>query len=129
MFFLELFEKRIDSVLYRTYFVLNLKQAKHLILHKHVRINNQLVRNSFLLLRKGDLITFSKSSHSILRKNLLTSLKFEFLPKNLEVNYNTLQISCLDKFKNFLYLNNFNYLDDYKLDYSVNSLFRFLKNY
>lgn len=128
LFFFELFESRVDSLLYRTYFVLNFKQVKFLILHKHIRVNDKIINNSFFLIKKGDLITFSEQCHSILKKNLLNSLKFEFIPKNLEINFKTFQILYLNKFKNFLYLNNFNFLDSYNMEYSLNSLFRFLKN-
>lgn len=125
--FFELFESRIDSILYRTYFVLNFKQVKFLILHKHIEVNNKIINNSFFLIKKGDFITFSKKCHHILKENLLNSLKFEFIPKNLEINFKTFQIFYLNNFKNFLHLNNFNFLDYYNLDYSLNSLFRFLK--
>ena len=125
--FFELFESRIDSILYRTYFVLNFKQVKQLILHKHIKVNNKIINNTFFLIKNGDLITFSGQCSSLLKKNLLKSLKFEFLPKNLEINLKIFQIISVNKFKNFLYLNNFNLLDFYNLNYSVNSLFRFLR--
>ena len=128
LFFLEFFEKRIDSILYRTYFALNFKQIKSFILHKHVKVNNKTIYNSFFMIKYGDSISFSKSCHEILKKNILLSLKFEFLPKTLEINFKTFQIFKLFKAKNFLYLNNLNYLDTFNLNYSLNSLFRFLKN-
>lgn len=127
MFFLELFENRIDSILYRTYFVLNLKQVKHLILHKHIKVNSKTIKNSFFILKNGDCITFSKSCYSMLKYNVTNSLKFEFLPKNLEINLKIFSIIIINRFKNFLYLNNFNYSDFYNLKYSLNELFRFLK--
>lgn len=127
-FFLRAFESRIDSILYRTYFALNYKQAKQLVSHKHVRINNLLILNIFSVIKQGDIITFSKNCHTILQKNILHNLKFEFLPKNLEINFKTFQIICIASLKSLLYLNNnFNSLDSFKLDYSINSIFRFFK--
>jgi len=128
LFFLSFFEKRIDSVLYRTYFALNLKQVKFFILHKHVKINKKTINNSFILLQPGDCISFSQNCSQILKKNIFHNLKFEFLPKSFEINFKTFEIFYLNKFKNFLYLNNLNNLDTFNLDYSLNSLFRFLKN-
>ena len=96
--------------------------------HKHVRINNLLILNIFSVIKQGDIITFSKNCHTILQKNILHNLKFEFLPKNLEINFKTFQIICIASLKSLLYLNNnFNSLDSYKLDYSINSIFRFFK--
>jgi len=65
LFFLSFFEKRIDSVLYRTYFVFNLKQVKFFIVHKHVKINKKTINNSFILLQPGDCILFSQNCSQI----------------------------------------------------------------
>nr|QYC61854.1 ribosomal protein S4 [Actinocyclus sp. mgcode 4] len=127
LFFFELFESRIDSILYRTYFVLNFKQVKFLICNKNIKVNNNIIKNSFFIIKKGDLITFSERCLNVLKKNVLNNLKFEFIPKNLEINYKTFQILYLNNFNNFLYLNNFNLLDYYNMNYSLNSLLRFLK--
>lgn len=127
-FFLRMFENRIDSVLYRTYFALNFKQAKQFVYHKHVYINQLLIQNKFSVLKQGDIITFSKNCHTILQKNLVSNLKFEFLPKNLEINFKTFQIICITSLNSLLHINNnFNSLDSFKLDYSINSIFRFFK--
>lgn len=127
LFFLELFEKRVDSILYRTYFTLNLKQVKFLVSHKNIKVNNNIIKNSFFILKKGDCITFSKKCYLILKNNLLQSFKFEFVQKNIEINFKIFHIIFLDRFKNFFYLNNLNYSDFYNLNYSLNELFRFIK--
>merc|ERR1711862_203898 len=112
---LKMFENRIDSILYRTFFVLNFKQAKQLVF-------------PFFVVTQGDVITFSKNCHAILNKNILNSLKFEFIPSNIEINFKTFQIICITPLNNFIPINkNFNLLDSFKLDYSINSIYRFLK--
>lgn len=126
--FLKMFENRIDSILYRTFFVLNFKQAKQLVFQKYVRINNLQIVNPFFVVTQGDVITFSKNCHAILNKNILNSLKFEFIPSNIEINFKTFQIICITPLNNFIPINkNFNLLDSFKLDYSINSIFRFFK--
>jgi len=126
--FLKMFENRLDSILYRTFFVLNFKQAKHLLLQKHVRVNNLCIVNLFSVVAPGDVITFSKNCHIFLNKNILNSLKFEFIPDNVEINFKTFQIICINPLQNLISINkNFNLLDSFKLEYSINSIFRFLK--
>ena len=127
--FIEMFENRLDTILYRTYFVLNFKQARQLILHNHILVNSKRTKNFFRFIKVGDFISVSAQCHTLIRKNITESLKFEFLPTNLEINYRTFQICCVARLKNVMHLNNFNLLDDYKLEYSINAVTRFFKTY
>lgn len=127
VFYAIMLESRLITVLYRTFFVLNFKQAKQIILNNAVLINGKVAKNSFRLIKTGDLISFKKSCYTILETNIKKNFKFEFLPANLEISYRTFQILCIAPLQNVLYLNNFNLLDLFKLEYSFNCLFRFLK--
>jgi len=97
--FCSLLEKRLDIILYRLGFVVTICEARHLISHKKVRINN-LPNTSFSrLLMKGDLVSFSPSVKLDIKKRLneeITSRYFYFNTfENLEVNVKTLKIIVL----------------------------------
>merc|ERR1712048_1135200 len=61
-------EQRVDSVLYRCYFILNYKEADYLVKKNAIKINN-----------------------------IYKSLKFEFLPKNFQINFKILKLIYLTK--------------------------------
>lgn len=68
--FLELFESRLDSVLYRSKFTNSIKEAKQLIAHKHIKINNRIEKNRSHILKQGDLIQVDIHASKIIKKNL-----------------------------------------------------------
>ena len=48
--FIELFEQRLDVIIYRSHFVASITEARQLILHKNVKVNNKIVtKNSYIL--------------------------------------------------------------------------------
>jgi ribosomal protein S4 len=59
--FIEKLETRLDTALYRTYFSYSFNNARQLISHKKVYVNNKIVQHNSYLLKKGDLITFDKN--------------------------------------------------------------------
>ena len=59
--FIEKLETRLDTALYRTYFSHSFNNARQLISHKKVYVNNKIVQHNSYLLKKGDLITFDKN--------------------------------------------------------------------
>lgn len=59
--FIEKLETRLDIALYRTYFSYSFHNARQLISHKKVYVNNKIVQHNSYLLKKGDLITFDKN--------------------------------------------------------------------
>lgn len=58
--FIEKLESRLDTSLCRTYFSYSFNNARQLISHKKVYVNNKIVQHNSYLLKKGDLITFGK---------------------------------------------------------------------
>jgi ribosomal protein S4 len=97
--FCSVLERRLDVILCRLGFVSSLFEAKHLISHKKVKVNNLVNACFSRLLKKGDIISFEPSieprikkqiqRQSIIRPFFLTTFN------NLEVNYKTLKIILL----------------------------------
>jgi ribosomal protein S4 len=71
--FIEKLETRLDTALYRTYFSDSFNQARQLILHKKVYVNNRIVQYNSYLLKKGDLITFNENIFHIVISNIVKS--------------------------------------------------------
>jgi len=96
VFFSNFLEKRLDVILVRSNFVLSLRNARQLISHNHVLVNNKVVSENSLLLKKGDLITFSKKSHKLIRYYLIISELWPLPPTYLQISYKLFQIQILD---------------------------------
>ena len=95
----QLFESRLDTVLYRSGFCLSIKEARKFVLHKHVLVNKRFVTTGSYILKPNDLIEISDKikSRNLVKKKLI---RFNFWPipaKHLLVNYKTLQILFLYK--------------------------------
>jgi len=104
--FLELLERRLDTLLYRSHFVLSVRTARQLISHKHVFINNKIITKKSYLLKKGDIISFSKKSHKLIGYFLGNSEIWPLPPKYLQINYTTFQIIIVENILlNNLFLN------------------------
>jgi len=95
-FFSGFLEKRLDVILVRSNFVLSVRNARQLISHKHVLINQKIVTDSSFLLDKGDIITFSKKSHKLVRYYLTLSNLWPLPPTYLQISYKLFQIQILD---------------------------------
>lgn len=115
LFFKDLLEKRLDSILVRSHFALSTMSARQYISHGHVFLNNKRVTNSSTLVRKGDVITFSSQSHRLIKYCLLNSELWPLPPKNLQISYKIFQIVVVedpkmynnaDSFSMWLNLNN-----------------------
>lgn len=120
-FFLNFLEARLDIILVRSHFVLSVRNARQLISHKHVLVNGKIVSDNSFLVNKGDLITFSKKSHKIVRYFIILSDIWPLPPKYLQINYKLFQIQILDNVilsdtlsQNLLWLNLNNVLSYYK---------------
>jgi ribosomal protein S4 len=97
--FCSLLERRLDILLYRLGFVTTLFEAKHLISHKKIKINNQENASFSRLLKKGDIISFIPSVKPLIKQRLAKQLNardFYFNTfYNVEVNIKTLKIVIL----------------------------------
>lgn len=91
---LQFFESRLDIVLYRAKFSLSVKGAGQLILHGHVSVNGNIVRNKSFILKTNDLveIALNPKSRNLIQNNLDRSNFWPIPPKHLLINYKTLQI-------------------------------------
>lgn len=103
--FLEILEKRIDLILYRSHFVLSIRAARQLIIHNKININKKITNCSSFLLKTGDLLELTSTNlHQLILKNIKKNNFWPIPPKYLEINYKTLQILLTDniKFTNLL---------------------------
>ena len=94
--FIENLETRLDTVLYRTHFCYSLANARQLILHKKILVNNKIVQSNSCMLKKGDLITFDKTAIKSINLNIFKIKNLSIPPKHLYVNYKTFQILTID---------------------------------
>ena len=99
LFFIELLESRLDSIILRSHFVLSVRNARQLISHGHVLVNGKVVKKKSFLLKKGDTITFSPQVYSLLIFNVANSELWPIPPKYLEINYKIFHIILTDDIK------------------------------
>jgi len=92
LLFLERFENRLDTVLYKSKFGSSLRNARQLILHGKVFVNNNLTRIPSYSVKQGDLISIDPKYYFLIEKNLKTARIWTIPPKYLTINYKTLEI-------------------------------------
>jgi len=85
-------ENRLDSILYRSHFSSSLRTARQLISHGHILVNKSRVKNSSYKVQLGDYIEVSPKIHFLIKFNIGNSSLWPLPPKNLCINYKTLQI-------------------------------------
>lgn len=66
-------ETRLDTALYRTYFSYSFRNARQLISHQKVYVNNKIVQSNSYNLKKGDIISFDVSAFDFVTSNILNS--------------------------------------------------------
>ena len=88
------FEKRLDSVVYKAKFSCSIKQARQIIAHGHVKINNKISKNYNYETQHGDKIKISSKikSRQLVQENLLKSNFWPIPPLFLQINYSTLTL-------------------------------------
>lgn len=118
--FISLLERRLDVILVRSHFALSIRNARQLIAHKHVLVNGVITSDSSFLVSKGDLLTFSKKSHKIIRYFIIISEIWPLPPTYLQIDYSLFQIQMVDHAilvdslnQNLLWLNLNNVLNSY----------------
>ena len=97
--FIEKLETRLDTALYRTYFSYSFNNARQLISHKKVYVNNKIVQHNSYLLKKGDLITFDKNISKFVGLNAVNTKIWALPPKHFLINYRTFQILVIEDIK------------------------------
>lgn len=67
---IELFESRLDSVLFRSYFSSSFRNSGQIISHGCIKVNNKTITNKSYLLKSGDLISINPRYYNVIQKNL-----------------------------------------------------------
>lgn len=106
--FINLLESRIDIVLLRSYFAINIRSARQLISHGKVKVNGKIVKNNSLILKCGDKVTIKHTAHSLLEYRLANNVMWVLPPKYLQINYKIFQILVLFDSININLANSFN---------------------
>jgi len=60
--FLQLLERRLDNVVYRTNLATSRAQARQLVTHRHFRVNGRIVNVPSYLVKPGDIVTLGDRS-------------------------------------------------------------------
>lgn len=92
LLFLELFEHRLDNVLYRSKFSISLRTARQLIVHGKVLVNKTPVKTPSYILKTGDLINIDLKFSTLIEKNIKNTQIWPIPPKHLTINYKTMEI-------------------------------------
>jgi ribosomal protein S4 len=98
----------LDTILHQAKFSLSIRNARQLILHGKVLINNKPVKIKSYLVKPGDLITVNPKYSRLIEANIQQSDIWPIPPKHLTINYKTLQI-IFGTFKNTNLSLNFSY--------------------
>lgn len=115
--FLVNLEKRIDMILYRSFFSKSIKISKYIIVNKHLHVNKKLINKTNFLVKKGDCITISKKIKNYIIYNIKSKSDYwPFIPNYLHINYNILQIRVIKNIED----NTFNLF--YPTRFSVDSI-------
>ena len=96
LFFGSFIEQRLDIILFKSNFVLSVRNARQLISHGHVLVNNRVIKNNSFLIKPGDKITIQSKVHNLIQYYVLKSLFWPMPPTYLQVSYSNLQIRLVD---------------------------------
>ena len=95
-YFIYLMELRLDVILYRLNLTATIREARQLVLHGKVKVNNLIIKNPSYALRLNDLLSFKKSSIYFLKKKIYNNIKqgnfiISSIPNYLEYSYKNLK--------------------------------------
>jgi small subunit ribosomal protein S4 len=90
--FLKIFERRLDTILYRAKFSKSIRAARQLIVHGKILVNGKKIKSQSIFLKEGDLISVYSKAKRLIGKNIANSIIWPIPPKHLIINYKTLQI-------------------------------------
>lgn len=107
---LEIFERRLDSVLFRSRFSSTIMNAQQMILHGYVKVNKTIIKEKSYSLKQGDLIEINEMYSNLIKANIKRMVSKLWIlnipPTYLIVKYKTLQI-IFGNIKSFNFSNNF----------------------
>jgi len=104
---LQLLESRLDAIIYRLGFSSTICEARQIINHKHILINNNIVNIPSYLCTINDIITIKEKiiSQNLIKKNLELELKKRELLNQSNKNIKLLESNFLNFLPNYLELN------------------------
>ena len=87
-------ELRLDSILRNVKFCSTVLQARQMISHGHVLINNRVVRSHRAIIKHGDIVSVSSNPNirDVVKSNIMESNFWPIPPEFLQVNYRTLNV-------------------------------------
>jgi small subunit ribosomal protein S4 len=92
LLFIKQFENRLDNILYKSKFSISLRNARQLIVHGKVFVNNSAIKIPSYTVKQGDLISIDPKYYFLIEKNLKSVQIWTIPPKHLTINYKTLEI-------------------------------------
>jgi ribosomal protein S4 len=98
-------EARLDTILYRSYFVNSINSAQQLIIHGNVLVNNRKITLSNFLLKRGDSIKIHRKGVALVKSSIGKSTFWPLPPIHLEINFKILSIYFIENIK-FIHLSN-----------------------
>jgi|NorSeaMetagenome_1021524.scaffolds.fasta_scaffold01506_6 small subunit ribosomal protein S4 len=85
-------ESRLDTILFRSYFLSSFRHIRQLISHGKILVNGKKTANYNYLVKPGDIITLDFKIHSLVKNTLLKAKLQRIIPSYLQVSYKTLTI-------------------------------------
>lgn len=107
--FLQVFESRLDTVIYRAKFAPNIRSARQLILHGKIFVNQTQVKTKAYNLKHGDTVSLNLDCLELYESYIIDSVKWAIPPKHLVINYRTLQILFLGEVESTNLANEFSF--------------------
>lgn len=100
--FFSLIERRLDIVLYRSGLVKNIVTAKHLISHKKILVNNQIINRASYIVNPGDIIYLKKEKNTKTQIANILNTQFKKRSSRFTLSQNFLyRLQNIKKFKNY----------------------------
>ncbi len=62
-----LLERRLDNVVFRLGFARNIKEARQMVNHRHILVNNRIVNIPSYLVKQGDVISVKEKSKNLIQ--------------------------------------------------------------
>jgi len=90
--FIKLFEQRLDTILYRSKFCISLRNARQLVIHGKVFVNQKLIKIPSYIIKTGDLISINSNYYKLIENNFKNTEIWPIPPKYLSINYKTVEI-------------------------------------
>jgi len=91
---LKILESRLDNVVYRSGFAVSRSQARQLISHGFVMVNDQVVDVPSFLVKVNDVIKLKPKAMNVIKSNL-ENIKNVFVPSWLNVDLNNLTVKVI----------------------------------